>query len=369
MRWVDPRRERIAGERSADRPRRMAPEAGFFRANLAGWLFIAVLGIATRTIFFGDFRDAVLLTAIFDTVGFSLTSLAHLTVRNRLRAPISAFQVVPVAALASLAGGLIQMGVAEGLRQFVFVQGQFYAAFGGRIVPMFYYTVIFLGWSLAYFWLTTDHAARNERVQRSEAESAAIRAELQQLRVQLDPHFLFNALNTVTAEIHDRPDVAAEMTRRISDYMRYCLDHQDRSVCPLSDEIAAAGAYLRIQELRFDGQLTYKLQFDADAGDFPVPHLILQGLVENAVKHAVRPAAQAQLEITISAFLQGAHLSLIVTNPGRYAPRADRSAGLGLVNIRRRLELHYPQGHHLSVAQERDLVRVRMTLSGPLCFA
>lgn len=341
----------------------------FWQANLAGWLFISVLGFITRSFFFSDIGSAAIRTAVFDTVGFSLTCLVHVGMRRWVRLPMSVFTAVPIALAVGVIGALLQFGVAEILGDLDFTHGEFRNNVGGRYIPLMYYTFIFIGWTLAYFWVMADHAVRNAQVQRSEAESMAARAELQQLRIQLDPHFLFNALNTVTAEIMERPEVALEMTRRISDYMRYCLDHQARSVCPLSDEIDAVRAYLRIQELRYDGRLMCAVQLQPDAGDFPVPHLILQGLVENAVKHSLGPATNRPLPITVEARLDEEQLSIVVTNPGTYAPRPGRRSGLGLANIRRRLELHYPHGHHLTIAQELDKVCVRMTLKGPLCFA
>lgn len=341
----------------------------FWRANLAAWMFISLLGIATRTLFFGNFRDAVVVTLVLDAIGFVFTSLAHEVLSRRPRPQFPAFHLIPIVIVAAVAGGAVEMAAAEGLRSLSFSQGEFQKAFGGRIVPLLYYATIFLGWSLGYFWLTADVAARKEHVRRSEAQSAAARAELQQLKVQLDPHFLFNALNTLTAEIPERPEIALEMVRRIAGYMRYCLDHKERSVCPLADEIEAARSYLRIQELRFDDCLTCTVDLDPQAGDFPVPHLILQGLLENAVKHGLRPTTGAPLGIHVSARLQDEVLTVVITNPGTYAPRQGPGSGLGLVNIRRRLELHYPGGHHFSIGQDGPLVVARMSLKGPLCFA
>ncbi|WP_395677401.1 sensor histidine kinase [Inquilinus sp.] len=129
-------------------------------------------------------------------------------------------------------------------------------------VPTVFYTAVFLGWSLAHFWIRADVVARPERVRRSEAQAAATRAELQRPRLQLAPHFLFNALNTVAAEIPDNPDSALEMTHRIAAYLRYSLDPQTRPVCPLTDEIEAVRAFVRIQELRFEDRLRCVVEMD-----------------------------------------------------------------------------------------------------------
>ncbi|SHO66873.1 Histidine kinase [Pseudoxanthobacter soli DSM 19599] len=363
-----------ARKRSGSRPARLPLServltVRFREANIAAWLFIASLGIITRTAFFGNLSDAVVVTVVLDTIGFLLTCLVHVLIRSRVPQPFPTLKLLPLIVIGAVLGGMIQMGAAEGLRSLSFAHGEFQRAFGGRHVPLLYYTSIFLGWALGYFWLTADVSARLERVRRSEAQSAAARAELQQLKVQLDPHFLFNALNTVTAEIPERPDVALEMTRRIAGYMRYCLDHKERSVCWLCDEIDAVRSYLRIQELRFDSHLTCTVDMDPQAEHVLVPHLILQGLVENAVKHGLRPATGAPLRINVSVRLDADRLMIVVTNPGRYAPGARPAGGLGLANLRRRLQLHYPDGHDLAIMQDGDLVSVRLVLRGAICFA
>lgn len=368
MGLVDRRIGHLGGTPAGEVSRISIPQR-FWQVNLAGWAIIALLNITSRTIFFGDFGDALMRTIIFDSMGFCLTCLAHSLVRSRIRSPVSVIAVIPLVLVFCIVGAGAQWGIAEVLRHSAYSHAWFQNPAGGLYITLIYYTMIFLGWTLGYFWLSAYRAFNSEQVQRSRAESMAARAELQQLRVQLDPHFLFNALNTVAAETHDRPDVAIEMIRRICDYMRYCLDHQSRSVCPLAEEIDAARAYLRIQELRYDGRLICTVRLEPEAGDFPVPHLILQGLVENAVKHSLGPATNIPLRITVAARVEGGRLCIEVTNTGTYSPRAERGSGLGLTNIRRRLELHYPEDHHLSVAQEQDVVCVRMILGGPICFA
>ncbi|KPL68498.1 hypothetical protein SZ64_10515 [Erythrobacter sp. SG61-1L] len=358
--------EPLGGDLPAMRPAHAVP---FWLANLAVWVFISLLGVSTRTLFFGNFTDALVVTLALDAIGFALTTLAHEVLRRRPRPHFPAMGVVLLVVLASIGGGAVEMLAAEGLRGLSFSTGEFQQAYGGRIVPLLYYMAIFMGWALGYFWLTADVAARTEQLHRSEAQSAATRAELQQLKVQLDPHFLFNALNTLTAEIPERPDVALEMVHGISAYMRYCLDHRDRSACALASEIEATRAYLRIQELRFDAALTCGVDLDPEAADFPVPHLILQGLLENAVKHGLRPTTGAPLRIHVGAQLRNGVLEVLVSNPGKYAPGQEMLGGLGLINIRRRLELHYPGRHHFSITQEEDRVVARMILQGAPCFA
>lgn len=342
--------------------------ATFWRANLAGWGLIACFGIFARLAFFGDWSQAVVMTAMLDTFGFLLTCGVHLAARHWLVWPVSAVKVVPLTLVLAFAGGLLQLAVSRAMWAHVLSGAEGQITIDRPLIPLIYYTAIFIGWSLAYFWLTTDHAARAERERGSELRSTAVRAELEQLRTQLDPHFLFNALTAVTAEIHDRPDIAFEMTHRIASYLRYLLDRQGPPVAGLAEEMEAVSSYLRIQQLRYDRLIEFTVTMDEQAGRFQVPHLILQGLVENAVKHGLRLSTLSRFHIEVRAMLDGDRLVVTVANQGRMPPGSDRK-GLGLANIRRRLQLHFPQKHSLNVGQEGELVVARLIMHEPIHFA
>lgn len=344
-----------------------APAGSFWRAHMAGWIFIALFGLASRVATFNDPALALTITLIVDPIGFALTALAHKTVLARpLYRPAV---IVGLVVLCSIFGGLLQMVIVNIVKDGLFADLDQGSMARADAIPVIYYTAVFLGWSLAYFWIRADVEARSERARRSEAQAAAIRAELQRLRLQLDPHFLFNALNTVAVEIPDNPEAALEMTHRIAAYLRYSLDPQTRPVCPLSDEIEAVRAYVRIQELRFEDRLRCTVEMDPGAGAVPVPHLIVQGLVENAVKHGLRTSV-GPLEIRVAARRPDHDtMAIEVTNPGRLAPRTDDRPAVGLANTRRRLELHYPARHELTLAQEGETVVARLVLKGTVCFA
>lgn len=354
-----------AGDEAADGD--SAPPISFWPANLTAWTFIAFFGLTSRLAAFSDVALAVTLTLVLEPIGFVLTAAAY---KFYLERTGDRRVVVAAWALAcSVSGGLLQMVIANALKD-----GLFPGIPDGNIaandaVPAVFYTAVFLGWSLAYFWIRADVDTRSERTQRSEAQAAATRAELQRLRLQLDPHFLFNALNTVAAEIPENPEAALEMAHRIAAYLRYSLDQQTRPVCPLSDEIEAVRAFVRIQELRFEGRLRCSVEMDPALRAVPVPHLVVQGLVDNAVKHGLRSSV-ATLDIRVTAQRAAEDGVLIeVVNPGQLIPRAGDRPAVGLANTRRRLELHYPSRHAFSLVQDGDAVVARLLLRGDACFA
>jgi two-component system, LytTR family, sensor kinase len=338
----------------------------FWRAQTAGWLFGAVFAVVSRILAFEDVAFAFALTAVLEPLGFALTTLAHRIFRNRLSG--ITLTVVAVALALSIAGGVLQMFVAIAIKEIL--QPGVDPDYGANatVIPAIYYTLIFMGWSLGYLWIKADADARKQRIQRHQAREEALRAELHQLRLQLDSHFLFNVLNTVAMEIPEEPDTALEMIHRITAYLRYLLENQTRRVCPLSDEIEAMLAYVRIQELRFEGRLDCVVEVDPAARTIAVPHLILQPLVENAVKHGLRsPAGRFTVGITVEC--RDADLVIEISNPGRLEVSERDRPAIGLANIRRRLELHYPLGHALTLIQAGDNVVACLMLRGSACFA
>ena len=226
----------------------------------------------------------------------------------------------------------------------------------------------FMMWSLGYYWLWSNTERSFEADRRAEAQREAQRMELQMLRAQLDPHFLFNSLNGVAAEIRPHPDAAVEMVGELSGYLRYSLDHRKQPISRLSTELGAMESYLRIERARFGERLRFTVETSEPARMRLVPSFLLQPLVENAVKHGLDRSASA-LDISLGARVDGQLLEISVTNSGTMAPADLAHEGLGLETLRRRLELHYPQRHGFTLEERDGHVTATLQLWDPPCSA
>ncbi|MGH7004028.1 MAG: sensor histidine kinase [Alphaproteobacteria bacterium] len=358
------RAEQVSGRSSA--PSKWTSDA-FWRAQIIGWLFWALFGVTSRTVVFGDFALALTLTSIVEPLGFALTTLAHRLFRNHIAHDITP-TLVGVAGMLSVAGGLLQMLIVNAIKGILPWTTAPDLAIGVGAIPAIYYTLIFMGWALAYLWIRADANAHAERIENSRAQQAALQAELHRLHLQLDSHLLFNALNTIAMEIPTQPGTALEMTHRVAGYLRYSLDHRSQGACPLAEEIEAMRAYMRIHELRFESRLYCTVDMDPAAGMIVVPHLILQPLVENAVKHGLSSPHQ-RFTVGITVKSRSDEIVIEVSNPGSLTLPEQGRGGVGLDNVRRRLELHYPLRHELSLAGAGNTVVARLRLWGPTCFA
>lgn len=179
---------------------------------------------------------------------------------------------------------------------------------------------------------------RERELRASQLETRLAAARLEALRTQLQPHFLFNTLHAISALMHRDVDAAERMLARLSDLLRLTLDSSE-PVVPLKRELEFLEGYLEIAQTRFADRLTVEMQIAPDALDAPVPSLLLQPLVENAVRHGIAPRS-APGRIVVRARRADGTLLIEIEDDGRGLPREMRE-GLGLSNTRARLEQLY----------------------------
>lgn len=189
-----------------------------------------------------------------------------------------------------------------------------------------------------------------ERVLRAEVERQATHARLQALKNQLNPHFLFNALNTVVALIESDPRLAQTLVTRISELLRRILSEGASTVVTLRHELDLLARYLAIQELRFPKRLTHAFDVPDVVANALVPALIVQPLLENAVLHGLE-GHDGPVHVTLVARFVDDRLEIVITNPGP-ATVAPTGAGVGLRNVAERLRTLFGEG--AGVALERD---------------
>jgi signal transduction histidine kinase len=205
--------------------------------------------------------------------------------------------------------------------------------------------------------------AERERIT-LQLETKLARAQLEALKIQLQPHFLFNTLNTISALLHRDPEAADRVLTRLGDLLRLSLQHSGRQEVMLRQELEFLERYLEIQQTRFQDRLCVRFDTDPEALDALVPTLVLQPLVENAVRHAIEPRAAAG-RLEIRARRHDGRLTLQVADDGpgiatNGHDAIDGSAipvtgsGIGLANTRARLEQLYGAGHRFTLANAAE---------------
>ncbi len=186
------------------------------------------------------------------------------------------------------------------------------------------------------------------RIQAAQLEAQLSQAKLQVLRMQLNPHFLFNTLHSISTLVREDPDAAETMIARLSELLRLALETAGQQMVPLRQEIEFAERYLSIEQVRFQDRLEVRFDIDPRTLDAEVPNLILQPLVDNAVRHGMRERGKLE----IRSRLRGAKLLLQVIDSGGGAddgPPAGAGVGIGLANTRARLATIYNNQQDLTL--------------------
>jgi two-component system, sensor histidine kinase ChiS len=183
--------------------------------------------------------------------------------------------------------------------------------------------------------------------------------KMQMLRYQLDPHFLFNSLNSIRTLISIDGEAAEEMVMQLSAYLRYLLSGRNRLDISIYEEIEGAQNYLAIEKIRFKSKLIVRMDVDPEAEHSLIPSSLIQPLLENAVKYGMKSHSKP-LEITVSVKLKNDRILLNVSNTGKWVTPAETGSstglGVGLANIRQRLRQRYPGQHNFTISHDQEHV-------------
>ena len=351
------------------------PNAQFWVMNLLGWFGISLITYFSLSLPYNQFELSYLAHNVLQSV---LGLILCLPMRYLFRAcwawPTPLRIVISVLAVLVLSTSW----AAARLLLFMAMTGErdLWNDFGGWLFPSIF---VFLTWAALYHGvkyhqllqreheqlLMLESQQRREALKRTEAESAARESQLQLLRYQLNPHFLFNTLNAISALIAtQRADDAKHMLVRLSRFLRYSLESDDQLTVALDQEFEAALLYLDIEKERFSDRLSVLTSIGSGLGDVQVPGLILQPLLENAVKYAIAHSERGGT-IRITAYADGTDLVVSVEDSGSDAAvpaknKIETGTGIGLKNARERLKNLYG---------ERGRVEVKPSPLGGVCVA
>ncbi len=207
-----------------------------------------------------------------------------------------------------------------------------------------YWTTLVVAHALYYY-----RGLRETEAQRERLTSQLAQAQLQALRMQIHPHFLFNTLNSISALLHKDVEAADRMIARLGDFLRLTLKRSDAQLVDFEEELEFLKCYLDIELIRFQDRLTVEMDIDPQALSASVPNLILQPIVENAVRHGVAKQTRPG-HIAIRAHRQGERLVMNVEDNGPGLSANSNGSGIGLSNTRARLEQFYGDDFSFEIA-------------------
>ncbi|HYA89256.1 MAG TPA: histidine kinase [archaeon] len=315
----------------------------FWWLQLAGWgTFYLLLVLATVPVAKDatDYRDQAISIGVLFLGSFLLRPVC----RYLLRGPHSWLNLeIRAAGISVLAGAIVTAATGLVMKAFRPLEAVEW------VQMLIDSSVVFFLWCTLYFNIKQWQRSVDERERLLRAEAETREARLSALRYQLNPHFLFNSLNAVsTLILEGKATEASRMLAQIGEFLRSTLDTQVALEVPLSQEVTLAAEYLAIEQTRLGERLQVRWDIAPDTLDARVPSLLLQPLIENAVRYGIAPLASGGI-VAVRTELCDSRLRLTVSNSG--APNGDRPEGvahgngIGLANSRERLRTLYGTAH------------------------
>ena len=327
----------------------------FLFLQIVGWLSLSLISFFSLTLWYNQQSIAYIAHTLLQSVmgvavSWPLRSVFHYLWNK----PVLSRMLLTV--ISVLVCSLIWSALRIGAFLWMTNETDVWSDFGGWL---FGSIMIFLCWAAFYHGikyyqlLQSEHEAllkfaaenKEEQLKRSRAETIAQEAQLKMLRYQLNPHFLFNTLNAISALVVGRSTANANtMIMQLSNFLRYSLENDPIKRVTLEQEVGALKLYLDIEKTRFADRLEVEFDVDAAAHDVKIPSLLLQPLVENAIKYAIAPAEKGG-KISIFAKLDGDHLIIEVADTGPGIQDGKNAMvsgpGIGLKNTVDRLSAFY----------------------------
>ncbi len=337
----------------------------FWRFQLGGWLAFTVFSFPSKWVVLETIPASVLVSLYRDGLGFLITIGMREIYRRCYHDKISKVGLFGLVAGVSLVSGLILTLFSLAFHKFLDFDAE--KTFTPPVIfGIFYFrTGLCLGWSLLYFGikLLMERLDRDRSLAVSQA--AEKDAELQMLRAQMNPHFLFNALTMIQAGLTRSPETLRPVVQSLSDYLSFSLSHRDKSLIPVGEEYDALVAYLAVEKARFRDELEIDCQIDLAAREVPVPGILLQPLLENAIGYGRMTSPKPlRLRMHVSKLPAGS-LLIEVANTGSWVEEEDvrKFGGVGLGNVRKRMALLYPDRHRINVKTDNGWVTVRIEIA------
>ncbi len=313
----------------------------YWLSQLGGWLLFSIINIVVIASYEGMNVKRLLLWVLLGFLGISFTHILRSIIKKNGWLSLSPKKIIIRVLVSSLIIGTIMFAITHGLNVAFNITDLSKFKLITPFVIVFNLSSVVLVWCLIYF---TVHYFENYQKAEIEAliwEAAVKDFELKTLKSQLNPHFMFNAMNSIRALIEENPELAKNAITKLSNILRYSLKIERNETVPFEEEMKTVEDYLALETVRFEERLKYKINIGPSSAKVEIPPMMIQTLVENGIKHGISKMQNGG-EISINSKVIDSKLKIQIKNTGKIL-EADikNSTGFGLNNTRHRLNLLY----------------------------
>ncbi len=333
----------------------------YWTLQISGWLLYGLLGVSINAYFFGNIGMGLLYPIFAAFLMMMSTHYVRIQMKSRewlqLKLPMLLIRVVPLfilfAVLVNLLNTWFSIKVTE-----LFTAEEF-------SVPVFFLyvlqnTIYFMLWLGVYLVIHFFRNYKTEEIEKWKLESAVKDAELIALKAQINPHFLFNALNNIRALILEDHMKARDMVSHLSDLLRYSIQFNNQEKVTIAEELEIVNNYLELESIHYEKRLRYEIQVDEGIANSKIPPMIIQLMVENAIKHGISQIKSGG-EILVVLNQANDHLNIEVSNTGTLKAKNEKE-GIGIRNAIERVRLLFDKEPEFNLIQEGNYVKSTLKL-------
>ncbi len=318
----------------------MQRQRRYLLCQTLGWSAHALINVGLSALYGGASWTSILALVLADSSAGATSHFLRAWIQRRGWLPLPLLRIFPRLLLASLVCGCTISAFGSATSVWIFHYNRLPSWNWINLLPIiFVWSVTIFLWAMIYCGVHYFEGYRNSQLEQLRLQVIVKDSELRSLLAQLNPHFMFNCLNSLRALIVEDPPRAQNMVDELSSILRYSLQSGRLDTVPLQDEIAAINAYLRLELIRFEDRLQVSMEIDPASLNVPIPPMLLQTLIENSVKHGIAQLAQGG-EIRVTSRMHPESLRIQVINTGQLRA-AGNSTQIGIENARERLRLIY----------------------------
>lgn len=326
----------------------------YWICQVSGWAFYAVLNILGMLIFDKFVWGKVYSFFFLCIAGIGLTHLLRNYITSKGWLSLHLKQIIPRVLLSSIIIGAILFVIFLGLNLSAGVTKFAEIKPAAPLIWTANLSSVILAWLLIYFSVNFFENYKRAEIESLIWEAAVKDFELKTLKSQLNPHFMFNAMNSIRALIEEDPENAKTALTKLSNILRYSLKIERTETVPLEEEIQTVADYLDLEQIRYEERLSYVLDIDPKSNKIEIPPMMIQTLVENGIKHGISKRKSGGT-IKVSTLVNGSELTIKICNSGSITDQELRqSDGFGINNTKHRLNLLYGEKGTFSINNSNE---------------
>jgi len=328
----------------------------YWISQISGWSFFVIINLLIISSIEVLPWERILVWIFLGVLGIIFTHLLRRVIRQKNWLNIPLKNIIPRILIASFVTGVIIYAFVFAASYIAGTMQQHEFNIARPIAGAINLTGITLLWCLIYFVVHYMENYKKKEIESLIWEAAVKDYELKTLKSQLNPHFMFNAMNSIRALIEEDPDSAKVAITKLSNILRYSLQMERMESVPLEDEIETVKNYLDLERIRFEDRLKYKLDIDKSSEKIEIPPMMIQTLVENGIKHGVSKRTQGgeiELISKVHSTSNRSRLTIQIRNSGHFSEeQLKNSSGFGVSNTKHRLNLLFGENANFTIKNE-----------------